>query len=209
MRQLSLVTLLYLALASSLSCTYRVPALNGGCYEYDLSRLPDRNWTLHDAYPMTYAANAPCNNVLGAKELCSNNPEPSPAFAVVTKTCYSLGNKSKGHVAPFSWGNPEAGVKITMPGGVAGRTLVYNMVCNTSFPASSGPDPFVVENPSLTYTITWHTAAACPVLNTTAQCPVVIPKPTPAQLAYQRAEIVAIVCFQMDTYAGDGEGALK
>ena len=32
------------------------------------------------------------------------------------------------------------------------------------------------------------------------------PVPTAAQLAYQEAEIVAIVCFQMDTYAGtDGD----
>jgi alpha-L-fucosidase len=35
---------------------------------------------------------------------------------------------------------------------------------------------------------------------------VATPVPTAAQLAYQEAEIVAIVCFQMDTYAGtDGD----
>jgi alpha-L-fucosidase len=64
------------------------------------------------------------------------------------------------------------------------------------------------QSKPLVYPVSWRHPAGCAKRQTGSLCPAPPkpPLPTKAQLDYQEAEIVAIVCFQMDTYAGtDGD----
>jgi hypothetical protein len=157
----------------------------------------------------------------------------SPAYALIGKqgphssTCYPLGSAAPpsgglppGTIAaalPASFTNggghhteapppPPRGLSLTIPGGTGGRTLIYHIICNESAPSDQGPTAisWSQEHP-LTYPVEWPHPSGCAKRAPPAQCPAP-PRPTAAQLAYQEAEVVAIVCFQMDTYAGtDGD----
>lgn len=212
---------------SSLSAVTVPGSTPESCWSFDLSTLPARqNWTVHDAsvYKTPYEVAAPCENL--APDLCANTAPASPAYALIGKqgnkasTCYALGGAAAqgGGLPPGSrtaalettaGGATPPGLSITIPGGEGGRTLIYNLLCDATVPASQGPEAMAWSHTkALVYPVEWRHPAGCPKQRTGSLCPAPpkTPLPTAAQLAYQEAEIVAIVCFQMDTYAGtDGD----
>ena len=209
--------------------TVTAPGLTvDACWQFDLRTLPDtQNWTVHDdsSYKTAYEVAAPCKNLTPG--LCANSVAASPAYALIGKqgakasTCYALGGAAAPEGGGLPTGSltatlPEAtddttpsGLSITIPGGEGGRTLVYNLLCDATAPVSQGPDSMNWSHSQpLVYPVVWRHPAGCGKQQTGSRCPAPPkpPLPTKVQLAYQEAEIVAIVCFQMDTYAGtDGD----
>ena len=200
------------------ACSKVYAPLDGAsCLEFDLSSLPTGPFEVVDtsSYHTPYKVSPPCVN--GPTTACTNSVTPCPAYAVVGAgtsgkgTCYSLGAPAGAGgalplgavTAPLS---RHAGLRITVPNGEGGRKIIYDIVCNSSAPVSQGPAP-TASHSDLTYPFTWSHPAGCPV-HATSGCPRPPPPPLPTktQLAYQNAEVVAIVCFQMDTYAAnDGD----
>ena len=158
-----------------------------------------------------YLVSSPCVDVppaaiAGACKQAVLPLVPSPGYAL--QGCLDLGVLSQQSVAAID-GNESNGVRIVYGGGndTVGcrypRSLIYDIVCDLSAPSSAGPDPIIVSK-QCEYTVTWRTPIGCPKPDLEPHgCPVDLPRPTPAQLAYQRAELVATVGFQMDTYAYD------
>ena len=197
-----------------------VPVDDVSCLGFDLSTLPSGPFQVIDTSPYhtPYVLSSPCHNA--PTNECANTVAASPAYALVGASpntrCYSLGGAAgAGGVLPLGtettallctleW---RVKLRISVQGGEGGRTLIYNLVCNATAPRSQGPEATAAHS-ALTYPFTWHHPAGCGTHLTGTQCPAPPkqPVPTKAQLAYQNAEIVAIVCFQMDTYAAnDGD----
>ena len=131
---------------------------------------------------------------------------PAPGYAL--DGCFDLGLLTRQSVAAIG-GNASNGVRILYGGGndTVGckypRSLVYEVWCDRSVPPTAGPAPTITSK-QCEYTVTWRTPLGCPTPDPDPRgCDTELPRPTPAQLAYQRAELVATVGFQMDTYAYD------
>jgi hypothetical protein len=143
------------------------------CFEFNLSTLPVGEWVVYDnsSYHVPYEVAAPCASA--STNLCANEVARSPAYALIgagapanRSTCYALGGASdKAGGLPSTAATAAATTStltITIPGGVGGRTLIYNLVCDPNAPDDQGPRAmdWVAER-SLTYPVEWHTKAGC------------------------------------------------
>ena len=127
---------------------------------------------------------------------------------------------------------PPRGVRLEFHGGDAGRSFAYELTCNDN--DQGGPDvgAGIVETHEM-YTVQWAHKAFCPrKLGGGGQCPPSLPPnphgpgpsppgptpgpspapawgsvpvPTPAQLAYYRSEMRALIHFNMATFIRDGD----
>lgn len=215
---------------SSCSVAILDPTDTSACFYFDFSSLHlpanSQGWDIQDnsTYHTVYEVAPPCS--LASIAPCVNTDvAPSPAYALIgpqgpgNSTCYALGAapSSPGVLPPSTRATLMArgpdglptGVSLEISGGQGGRTLIYNLICDRTAPPDQGPASMAWSHSlPLTYPVVWRHRAGCGVRHDGAQCPAPPkpPIPTSAQLAYQDAEIVAIVCFQMDTYAGnDGD----
>jgi hypothetical protein len=210
--------------------------LSGSCYSFNLLSLAraagnGTPWVVYDnsSYHVPYEVASPCS--LASTAPCANaaSVAQSSSYALIgsqgsgkSVTCYALGGAPTAggglptgtHAtllppAVADGGGAPGGVSITITGGEGGRTLIYNVLCDPDAPVDQGPSSVAwTSSHSLTYPVVWKHPAGCGTLVQGDQCPAAPKPPTPTatQLAYQDAEIVAIVCFQMDTYAGnDGD----
>ena len=197
-----------------------VPVDAASCLAFDLSTLPPGSFDVVDtsSYHTPYTVSSPCVSAPTSRCANANTVAASPAYALVGASpntrCYSLGGAAgAGGVLPPGTETAalpsQGGLRVSVQGGEGGRNLIYNLVCNATAPPSQGPEARAAHS-GLTYPFTWRHPAGCGTRLTGSQCPAPpkqpVPLPTKAQLAYQNAEIVAIVCFQMDTYAAnDGD----
>jgi hypothetical protein len=159
-----------------------------------------------------YLVSSPCANVPPAAitAVCHKSTLPTlvPAVGYALNGCLDLGLLTHQSVAAID-GNASNGVRIVYGGGndTVGcrypRSLIYDILCDKSVPSSAVPQPTITSK-QCEYTVTWRTPLGCPKpVSDPSGCPLQLPLPTPAQMAYQRAELVATVGFQMDTYAFD------
>lgn len=189
---------------------------NNTCLSFPgIASLPPGPFAVHDAYPMPYFVAPPCHNVTRAQTNCSafanGDDAGSPAYAVAGDTCYALGHiqRTPTLLPPTTSGDGGSGgvggVIIRYSGGTGGRELRYHMICDPTASPTAGPTRVVngaAGCGTMCYQVIWPTPHACQTV--AAPCPAIrLPLPTPAQLAYQQAELVATVGFQMDTYAYD------
>jgi hypothetical protein len=171
----------------------------GACWRFDLSPLPVGSWTLHDnsSYHTPYEVASPCGSASTAS--CVGQTTASPAYALIGQqgahksTCYALG-AAAGADGTFSSctrlalipaagdsltdsTQPPAGLEITIPGGVGGRTLIYRLLCDPAAPNSAPPSAMDWHGgrTALVYPVVWHTKAGCPVPHQ-GKCP---PSPPP------------------------------
>ena len=86
---------------------------------------------------------------------------------------------------------------------------MYNLHCNASAPATSGPEPLLGVTDGCTYVVTWHTPLACNAVPAEGCKEPTVPVPTAAQLRYQRAEIVALTHFNMASFVQNGDPGCK
>eukprot|EP00730_Choanoeca_flexa_P013674 TRINITY_DN5578_c0_g1_i1.p1 TRINITY_DN5578_c0_g1~~TRINITY_DN5578_c0_g1_i1.p1 ORF type:complete len:595 (+),score=124.83 TRINITY_DN5578_c0_g1_i1:96-1880(+) len=178
-----------------------------GCMQYDLTDLAEGPFKLQDFYPDRYVAMAPCQSVPdSAVPTCVNKSCP----AMIPTPMYQLyqedGCISCGDIRSQSSSATDTGLLIEYTHGDAcpatnGRQMAYNMICNTSVPASNPPEPLVQPGTAHGYEITWHTPLACGKTVPDDMCPP-LPKPSKPQLNWQRDEIGVIIHYNMATQAG-------
>lgn len=217
-------------------------AASPSCIEFDLTRLPRGvTYLLNDSYPEPYLVAGPCAvAACGAHcgtAACAKCQPVAPASAYQLKPgntvqetcerCIGLG------AAPVASAGPDGGLRLTTTGGLGGRQLVYNFVCDKSASTDAGPDAHVgtggdhydahAGTGGEHYEVTWRTPVACgqPVAGA---CPAPPPppptppppppppishppKPTAAQLRWMQDEIGAIGHFNMGTFQACGIGA--
>ena len=100
-------------------------------------------------------------------------------------------------------------------GGSAGRTVRYDMVCDASLPATAPPSATMGCPEGCDYVVTWRTPLACNPTPSSSACPAApTPPPTPAgpiatptaaQARYQDTDFIALIHFNMGTYAHNGD----
>lgn len=198
------------------ACQVTVPSpTSTECVSFDFSAMPATTFTLQDAAGDTYFVTHPCAIVEDASSLCTGSDPPlvpAPAYQAHGSSCIALGNVSEATARTIP--TPEgqtSGVSLTYAGGQDNpgcegtpRTVVFEMVCDATAPASGGPTGLIVEDPPCTYTVQWASPFACGAVNASANCfnPLTpLPVPTASQLAWQKHEIAGLIHFNADTFA--------
>lgn len=171
------------------------------CYAYS-SPLPQ---------PVSYDVTSPCAIVRPTVTCTAGTPEfASPAVQVLQSgdpavPCLPLGQLDANTTMEYlNASNPATGIQMTLKDGVnhpncpGGRTLVYQLYCDADAPQGAGPSS--VTNDACEYTVVWRSPAACPAMVPSGSpgCNSAhVPLPTAPQLAYQQAEIMALIHFNM------------
>lgn len=134
------------------SDSYCVPVQEGAVL-YDFSSMPTGIFRLKDSFPDNYIISSPTVDVQNVAKLCPNSQpdEASPAIQLLgpdptnPSECLDLGLRSHTTAEALKASDPTAGVVLTLTGGQnhpncdGGRTVVYEMACDASAPASQGP----------------------------------------------------------------------
>ena len=86
----------------------------------------------------------------------------------------------------------------------------FDMVCDRTVASTNGPDVGIAVPGACEYAVRWRTPLACPVTEpdptACAAAPLpAAPVPTARQAAWQQHEIMALVHFNMATFAHDGD----
>lgn len=108
------------------------------CEVLELSALPSTVYRMNDSFPDNYLVTAPCNDVVTPSgAVCNSSAVQGPS-----SSCgLPLGALALNSTAPLP--NGEDGMRITMQGGVGGRALVYDMICDKTLPVTAGPTGLV------------------------------------------------------------------
>lgn len=154
-----------------------------------------------------YWVTTPCANVTVPATNCTtfagDDTAGSPAYADsvqgTNNICYALGHISQRSVEFLVAGDPSKGAIVTFAGGVGGRMVRFNLICDPTVSGSSGPSSAKEHVGSYVYDIMWPTSQACRTAS--ASCPE-LPRPTPDQLLFQEMEMGALVCYNMATTIG-------
>lgn len=179
----------------------------------------------NSSWPDRYLITSPCATLPQQAALCGAphtggySGKPAPAVQLWNGTsCLVLGVPPP---ATYDWSGAsalpggEVGVSLSLTGGdqvscAGGRRIRYDLVCDATAPPDNGPDDGVGVPAGCEYVVRWRSPLACPATRTGSACAAppplpAAPLPTAAQAKYQRHEIMALIHFNMATFAKDGD----
>ena len=188
-----------------------------GCYTFDLSTMTSATFTINDTYPEPYLVAAPCRDasVVSCPSCNGKSHGVASAYQVLcaAERCLSLNNNGGGKATATVNANATTGLSVRLTGGDGDRSITYDLKCD---PKATGAldrptNPMHNAPTPMQYTVTWPTAAACPTYDAGETCTAPTPAPTlpvlptAPQLLYQQHEIMALIHFNMATFAHNGD----
>jgi hypothetical protein len=211
------------AAAPNAACAFSLPdpaSPATSCLVFNnLTRLPAAVVKMgeNSSFPDQYFVTSPCATIANQSALCPPAPftggAPASAAQVYETSCLVLGQPNTSTAAPLASGSSTSrGISLTMTGGDSyscgggGRTVRYDLVCDTTVGADNGPDHGVASPVGCDYVVRWRTPLACPATVAGACVGPPLPPapvPTPQQANYQRHEIM-VRARTMDECAAGG-----
>ena len=214
-----MIELIYLAatgVAQQCLTEIKVPGTAGvGCYTFDLSAMTNATFTVNDTYPEPYLVAAPCRDADTSMCPACNGKSHAVASAYqvecTANRCVSLDDNGGGTATATPNADPKTGLSLLLTGGDGGRVVTYDLVCDPKASGALDRPSSPIHTTSMKYIVTWPTASACPTYAAGETCvaptpaPTVPPVPTGPQLTYQHHEMMALIHFNMATFAQNGD----
>jgi alpha-L-fucosidase len=194
----------------------KVPGAAGvGCYTFELSAMTKTTFIVNDTYPEPYLVAAPCMDADTSRcDACNGKSHAvSSAYQVecTADRCFSLNDNGGGIATSTPNADPKTGLSLLLTGGDGGRTVTYDLVCDPTATGAGDRPSSPIHTTPMKYVVTWPTASACPTYVAGETCvaptpaPTPLPKPTGPQLEYQQHEMMALIHFNMATFAHNGD----
>jgi len=190
-------------------CVYDLNVSGTKPFRIDLSQLPSTAFALTDHLGDRYEVVSPCHSVAG---------KSSPAVEVSGLTV-PAGGIPLGYVADLTvqpLPGHHDGLRLMLGNGgtvgcPTGRSVWYDMVCDTDGPANSSPNstmyigggsgPNAPILPSCVYLVWWRTPLACDIGPAPSPSPRTPPHPTAAQVGMMDTGLAQFMHFSVDTWS--------
>ena len=202
-----MLSVLYASLGACSDLTFTLLGDDQTCTRFDLSKLPTGSFSRNDSYPEPYILTRPCGTADVSKcksctgAAASSMVQLAPKLGCAGTRCIAC--EKEGSEPTSVTMSAQNTLSLTFGGGLEGRKTSYDMVCDTSVPATNEPNATIGTGTSAGYVVTWHTPLACGVRVPSGSAGCVAPplaQPTKSLLAWQAGEIGALVHFNMQTY---------